>query len=112
MQEYFSELDKKLKIAYDVANNARSKGYDPEDKVEIPLARDMAENDARGRAAQYLFKPKIVKNKDGSTKQIFSGFLRNFLCGKYEFITVRDKEGRQGFVAETLCETPLNNYKK
>ena len=43
MQLYFNELDTKLKEAYELANNARAKGYDPEDRVEIPLARDMAE---------------------------------------------------------------------
>src|SRR3989344_4768281 len=43
MKEYFGELDTKLKNCYDVANTARSLGFDPSDKVEIPLARDMAE---------------------------------------------------------------------
>src|SRR3989339_1197956 len=43
MQLYFNELDTKLKEAYELANNARAKEYDPEDRVEIPLARDMAE---------------------------------------------------------------------
>ena len=75
------------------------------------FARDMAENDARGRAVQYLFKPKIVKNKDGSTKQTFSGILRNFLCSRYEFVTVRDKSNSQGVIVEALCEIPLENYR-
>ncbi len=43
MQKYFAEIDNKTKLAYDIANEARSKGYDPDTKVEIPLARDMAE---------------------------------------------------------------------
>ncbi len=42
-QKYFDELDSKIKLCYDAANAARSKGYDPDTKVEIPLARDMAE---------------------------------------------------------------------
>jgi len=41
--EYFAEIDKKVRIVYDVAEAARKKGFDPRDKVEIPLARSMAE---------------------------------------------------------------------
>ncbi|MBW2999072.1 hypothetical protein KY339_00225, partial [Candidatus Woesearchaeota archaeon] len=43
MKHYFEEIDKKLEVAYDVANKAREKGYDPEEKVDIPLAKSMAE---------------------------------------------------------------------
>jgi len=40
---YFKEIDDKLKRAYKLANEARKKGYDPESKVDIPLAKNMAE---------------------------------------------------------------------
>ena len=40
---YFKEIDNKLKKAYKIANEARKKGYDPESKVDIPLAKNMAE---------------------------------------------------------------------
>ena len=43
MEEYFSILELDIKKCYDHANSARQKGYDPDTKVEIPLARDMAE---------------------------------------------------------------------
>ena len=43
MQQYFESLDKETSIAYSLANKARAKGFDPEDKVDIPLARNMAE---------------------------------------------------------------------
>ena len=43
MKEYFEDIDKKLKNAYKVATEARKKGYDPLPKVEIPVAKDMAE---------------------------------------------------------------------
>ncbi|MBW2993565.1 DNA polymerase II large subunit, partial [Candidatus Woesearchaeota archaeon] len=43
MKPYFDEIEKKIKHAYDVASSARKKGYDPEDKVDIPVARNMAE---------------------------------------------------------------------
>jgi len=43
MQSYFKSLMSKVDLAYDVAGKARSKGFDPESKVDIPQARDMAE---------------------------------------------------------------------
>ncbi len=43
MQEYFDSIQEELKKAYLVANSARKNGLDPEDKVDIPLARNMAE---------------------------------------------------------------------
>ena len=41
--EYFHEIESKVREVYKIANIARSKGYDPVDKVEIPLARSLAE---------------------------------------------------------------------
>jgi len=43
MQAYFNRLEKEIKTAYAVATEARAKGYDPEEKVDIPLAENMAE---------------------------------------------------------------------
>ncbi len=43
MEGYFDSIEEELKKAYSVANAARKKGYDPEGKVDIPLARNMAE---------------------------------------------------------------------
>src|SRR3989344_627647 len=43
IKEYFKNIDQSIKECYNIANLARSKGYDPEVFVEIPLARDMAE---------------------------------------------------------------------
>ncbi len=42
-QQYFKEIEKKTKEVYAVANEARAKGFDPAKKVEIPLARSLAE---------------------------------------------------------------------
>ncbi len=42
MHEYFSDLQKKLDACYDIAKNARKKGKDPELKIEIPQALDLA----------------------------------------------------------------------
>jgi len=41
--EYFENLYKEIKKVYDFSNLARKKGFDPVDKVEIPLAKTMAE---------------------------------------------------------------------
>jgi len=43
IEDYFKRIDKEIKKAYDVATKARKKGFDPEDKVDIPLAKNMAE---------------------------------------------------------------------
>ena len=42
-KNYTDEITKKISAAYKVANAARSKGYDPEETVNIPLAKNMAE---------------------------------------------------------------------
>ena len=41
--QYTKDIIKKIDHTYKVANSARSKGYDPEDKVNIPLAKNLAE---------------------------------------------------------------------
>ena len=43
MQKYFGEMEKKLKIAYELATEARKKGFDPEQHVDIPIAKNMAQ---------------------------------------------------------------------
>ena len=43
IQNYFNELESKIKEAYDIAEKARSLNYDPKEVVEIPLARNMIE---------------------------------------------------------------------
>ncbi len=43
MDQYFIDIEKDVKLAYDIANKARKKGFDPEDAVPIPLAQNMAE---------------------------------------------------------------------
>ncbi|MBW2979924.1 DNA polymerase II large subunit [Candidatus Woesearchaeota archaeon] len=43
MQEYFESIEKEVAKTYDVASKARKKGFDPVDKVELPLAKNMFE---------------------------------------------------------------------
>ncbi|MBT3416546.1 DNA polymerase II large subunit [Candidatus Woesearchaeota archaeon] len=43
MEKYFELLEGEVAKGYSVAQNARSKGHDPSESVEIPLAKNMAE---------------------------------------------------------------------
>lgn len=40
---YFSKISEQIEKCYKIANDARAKGYDPENKTAIPLAKTMAE---------------------------------------------------------------------
>jgi DNA polymerase II large subunit len=42
IENYFKELERKVKICYDVAEEAKKKGLDPKSKVEVPLATSLA----------------------------------------------------------------------
>jgi len=42
-QLYFKNIEKEVRAIYDVAEEARKKGLDPVNEVEIPLAMNMAE---------------------------------------------------------------------
>ena len=42
-QQYFKTIEDQTKKIYKIAEQARAKGFDPVDKVEIPLARSLAE---------------------------------------------------------------------
>jgi DNA polymerase II large subunit len=42
-QNYFEAIEKDIAKAYDVASKARKKGFDPTDKPELPLAKNMFE---------------------------------------------------------------------
>jgi DNA polymerase II large subunit len=42
-EKYFLDLEKDVKKIYTIANEARAMGFDPVNKVEIPLAKSLAE---------------------------------------------------------------------
>ncbi len=65
VESYFSELNSKLERCYSVASEARSKGFDPEDRVDIPLAKNMAE---RVEGLISAVKPEIIGS--GLSKRI------------------------------------------
>jgi DNA polymerase II large subunit len=43
IKDYFQNIEQEVNRCYDAANKVRKKGLDPEDKVDIPLAKNMAE---------------------------------------------------------------------
>ncbi len=43
LKRYFAAIDSELERAYRIANSARSKGFDPEDVVDIPLTKTLPE---------------------------------------------------------------------
>ncbi|MFH1637740.1 MAG: DNA polymerase II large subunit [Candidatus Woesearchaeota archaeon] len=43
MEKYFSKINAEVEEAYEIANKAKSKGYDADDEVQVPLAKNMAE---------------------------------------------------------------------
>lgn len=43
IEEYFGKFDTDVKLCYNLASAARAKGFDPVDKVEIVLAKNLAE---------------------------------------------------------------------
>lgn len=51
--EYFARLGEEIKKGYDVAEKARAMGFDPVDKVEVPLALTMASKVVKLIATKY-----------------------------------------------------------
>ena len=43
VENIFNSLNNDVMNCYDIANRAKSLGYDPDDSVKIPLAKNMAE---------------------------------------------------------------------
>jgi DNA polymerase II large subunit len=57
IRKYFDNLDSKTKEAYVLANQARAKGFDPEDKVDILLAKSVGK---RVEGIIAVLEPRIV----------------------------------------------------
>jgi len=60
IKKYFKSINDEVKRSYDLANIARKKGFDPDDKVSIPLANNMAE---RVVGLISVLSPQIEKTK-------------------------------------------------
>jgi len=65
MREYFSSLQEEIEACYKIAGEARKKGFDPELKVEIPQALDLA-----ARVEQLVGPKKIAPRIRQVTKKI------------------------------------------
>jgi DNA polymerase II large subunit len=92
MQEYFNGLQKDIEICYAIATEARKKGLDPELKVEIPQALDLA-----ARVEQLVGPKGIAPKIRNSTKKLANRELvsleiaREIVAGKtYKFNRVED----------------------
>jgi len=57
VENYFKEIEDKIKIAYNVAKKARKKGFDPKRDVEITFAKDLADR------VEELVGPKGIAGK-------------------------------------------------
>ncbi len=84
MEEYFDRLKEKLDRAYDKAEKARSKGLDPEEEPEIPLAEDLA---AR---VEKLAGPEGVAE---AIRELEEEYPREELAFKIAEMIVRDEFG-------------------
>ncbi len=58
IKEYFGKINKTIDLAYSIAEEARKKGFDPEENVDIPRARNIAE---RVTGLISVVHPPIVK---------------------------------------------------
>lgn len=65
MQNYFVSIEKELERVHKVAVEARSKGLDPEDRVDVPIAKNMAE---RVQGLLSIVAPQLLNT--GFTKRI------------------------------------------
>jgi len=57
IKNYFEAIEKDVQRAYDVANTARKKGFDPEDRVDIPVAKNIFE---RVEGLVGALKPELI----------------------------------------------------
>jgi len=73
------------------------------------IAKNDARRNAASRAVEAIYGSIETTNKNQRTK-IVNGNLFNFQCPKTEMIRIKDKNNNYGFIAETLCNTPLKNY--
>jgi DNA polymerase II large subunit len=92
MREYFSQLQKEIDRCYDIAKNARKKGFDPEYIVEIPQALDLA-----ARVEELVgptgIAPKIrqATKKIGNRELVSLEIAKQIVNGKtYKFKKVED----------------------
>lgn len=59
INEYFKNIDEYLEKAYSIAKEAKAKGFDPKDEIEMPLAKEISE---RVEGLVSVFAPQVLKS--------------------------------------------------
>ncbi|MFH1503252.1 MAG: DNA polymerase II large subunit [Candidatus Diapherotrites archaeon] len=124
-QLYFENLKKEVDKVYSVASEARSKGYDPSEEVEIPLAMSMAEKVVglistiypqmknSGIAERILELEKIYGKLDTTIVfKIAEEVARQKFCKFKDVLEGMDAGIRVGFAYATLgvVSSPIEGY--
>ena len=78
MREYFGKLQESIEECYNISNKARKKGFDPELKVEIPQALDLA-----SRVEQLVGPKDIAPKIRDVTKNLVDRELVSLEIAKY-----------------------------
>ena len=112
MENYFKEIEEKVKEAHEIASKARKKGYDPKREVEISFAKDLADRveelvgpkGIAGKIRKYLKEKgreetalqiaiEIAENMEGSFAKIIEQAVRTGLAILTEGVLVAPIEG-------------------
>ncbi len=125
MEKYFDELKRKVDIAYDIAEKARSKGLDPVDNIESPLALTMAERSVNlvktiypklsvGRLSSRILELEDIYGKlDATVSFVIAREIAEEKFGKFkDKVEAIDVGIRVGFAYMTLgvVASPIEGY--
>lgn len=124
-KQYFTHIRGEVDKVYEIANLARSKGKDPVDKVEIPLAMSMAEKvvglistiypqmEGSGIAKRILDLEKLYGKLDTTvTFKIAEEVAKQKFCKFESVVEAMDAGIRVGFAYQTLAvvSSPIEGY--
>ncbi len=83
-ESYFKELEEKFQEAYVVATNARARGYDPRDSVEIRVAPDLA-GKVEGLMNVKGLAELISKHQEGKSRAELAFAMVKEICTNHDF---------------------------
>ncbi len=127
INKYFRELEDKVRVCYSVAQQARERGLDPLSKVEIPLAKSLAEKAVKLIATIYpqVDNNKIIKRILALEKEhgkldvavsfkIAEEIAKEKFCKFESLLQAIDAGIRVGFAYNTLAvvSSPIEGYTK
>jgi len=111
MEDYFAELEREVMRTYDIAERCRSKGFDIDDHVEIPIAKDLPDrveqlvgppgiaqvirdlDDGNRESTAIRTSVAIAKGSNASTERAIDQAVRTGLAILTEGILVAPLEG-------------------